>query len=72
MKIFFFPQFLFKKFVSGLGVSAMALACAGRHLAVVRTLKSLNVAVDPKPSVRLHQIAPTPYMVFKFFFFNFN
>jgi len=50
-------------------VSAMALACAGRHLAVVRTLKSLNVAVDPKPSVRLHQIAPTPYMVFKFFFF---
>nr|CAD2206112.1 unnamed protein product [Meloidogyne enterolobii] len=49
--------------LSGLGVSAMALACAGRHLAVVRTLKSLNVAVDPKPSVRLHQIAPTPYMV---------
>ena len=51
------------KFVSGLGVSAMALACAGRHLAVVRTLKSLNVAVDPKPNARLHQIAPTPYMV---------
>ncbi|CAK5022412.1 unnamed protein product [Meloidogyne enterolobii] len=49
--------------LSGLGVSAMALACAGRHLAVVRTLKSLNVAVDPKPSARLHQIAPTPYMV---------
>ncbi|KAF7632663.1 hypothetical protein Mgra_00007967 [Meloidogyne graminicola] len=50
--------------LSGLGLSAIALACAGRHLAVVRTLKSLNVFVDlNKHNVRIHQIAPTPYMI---------
>jgi hypothetical protein len=43
----------------------MALACAGRHLAVVRTLKGLNVSVDQKQNARgVRQIAPSPYMVF--------
>uniref|UniRef100_A0A183CM75 ANK_REP_REGION domain-containing protein n=1 Tax=Globodera pallida TaxID=36090 RepID=A0A183CM75_GLOPA len=49
---------------TGLGVSAMALASAGRHIGAVRTLRGLNSAVNSVSSSRtVHQVAPSPYMV---------
>uniref|UniRef100_A0A915DJZ1 Uncharacterized protein n=1 Tax=Ditylenchus dipsaci TaxID=166011 RepID=A0A915DJZ1_9BILA len=43
---------------SGLGVSALTLACAGQHREVIRLLKIFNAAVNPIQKM----IAPTPFM----------
>ena len=46
------------QFPSGLGVSALTLACAGRHMEVVKILRTLHAPIDPHQEL----LSPTPFM----------